>query len=229
MTPSETEAQWQKSILRTNWRASILILALVAVACPALYFTLDLPVATYVRYHLSPSIRRIAYRTANVDDFILIGLIVAALYAKFKLKNHVRFKQLVFTPYAALFTGILGRILKVIFGRWRPKGYFNFGEYGFDFFRFGYVSNSFPSGHSASIMAIMTTIAILKPKYRAACYLFALGVASCRVIVYAHYPSDVVAGLSLGYIATHWLRYLFVRKNWLPSTDFDGNGASTLQ
>lgn len=223
MIPLEqTKAQRQKRLLRKNWRASIVILILVTIACPMLYFTIDLSVATYTRYDLAQTIRRIAHLTHNVDDYILFGFIAAALYVKFKLKDNARFQHLVFMPYAALSIGILNQILKIVLGRWRPKGYFNFGEYGFDFFKFGYVSNSFPSGHSCSIMVIMTAIAILKPKYRAACYLFAVVLASARVITHAHYPSDVIAGLSLGYVATHWLRYLFVRKNWLPTPCFDG-------
>jgi membrane-associated phospholipid phosphatase len=204
----------KKQLINTT----VLLTALVAIVTPILYHTVDLPSAIYAKNDLSKTVVKIAKQTDDFDEYIMAIFIGFALFAWFKLKDKILFRKLLLPPVASLTSGILVHILKSLFGRWRPKGYFRHEEYGFEFFApvGKYILASYPSGHSCSIMAIMTATGLLFPKWRIPCFAFAILLGSTRVIVSAHYPSDVIAGLTLGYLTCRWLCYLLVQRNILP-------------
>lgn len=198
-------------------RITFTLCGLVAIATAILYGTLDLPAAIYAKYELPKALVKFAKHFDDLDDYILILFAILAATAWFKLKNKELFRKFLFPLAAALTSGIAVHILKPLFGRWRPKGYFKYEEYGFEFFQpVKSIMASYPSGHSTSIMAIMTAVALLFPRWRVPCFIFAACVASVRVIVSAHYPSDVIAGLALGYLSTRWLAYHLAKRNLLP-------------
>jgi undecaprenyl-diphosphatase len=58
--------------------------------------------------------------------------------------------------------------------------------------------NSFPSGHSAFAFFMMTYVGMARPRYRWPALALAGLVAVSRVYVGAHFPSDCVAGSTLG-------------------------------
>ncbi|GAC1044922.1 phosphatase PAP2 family protein [Rhizobium sp. No.120] len=96
------------------------------------------------------------------------------------------------------FSGILANLLKRAIGRARPTHFADWGPFGFSPFNGRASFESFPSGHATTIGALFVALAFLFPRYR---YIFAacaLWLAITRVMVGAHYPSDVMAGLALG-------------------------------
>lgn len=199
-------------------RISIGLGLLVAAAAPPMVAYVDLPAAIYARTELPKPVIEVAKLADNVDDYIITAFVALALFVRLKLKNTPLFRKLLLPPASALAAGILTSTLKPIFGRWRPKGYFNLGEYGFDFFApVKAIQNSFPSGHSSSIMAIMAAVGLLFPRWRVPCLAFACAMGSVRVVVGAHYPADVLGGLVLGYLSARWLHYALARKNLLDS------------
>ena len=58
---------------------------------------------------------------------------------------------------------------------------------------------SFPSGHSASAMAVAVVLSTLYPRAKTTFWSLALACAILRYVTGAHWPSDVFAGLALGY------------------------------
>ncbi|NLS01169.1 phosphatase PAP2 family protein [Rhizobium sp. P38BS-XIX] len=95
-------------------------------------------------------------------------------------------------------SGILANLLKRAIGRARPTHFADWGPFGFSPFNGRASFESFPSGHATTIGALFVALAFLFPRYR---YIFAacaLWLAITRVMVGAHYPSDVIAGLALG-------------------------------
>ncbi|WP_257098872.1 phosphatase PAP2 family protein [Pseudovibrio flavus] len=57
---------------------------------------------------------------------------------------------------------------------------------------------SFPSGHSTSIAAMSVALALIFPSYRWLILVVGFWIAFSRILVGAHYPSDVVTGIALG-------------------------------
>jgi membrane-associated phospholipid phosphatase len=58
--------------------------------------------------------------------------------------------------------------------------------------------NSFPSGHSAGAMAVACAVAAEYPEYRVPALAAGGAVSLVQVPTAAHYPSDVVAGATIG-------------------------------
>jgi undecaprenyl-diphosphatase len=67
-------------------------------------------------------------------------------------------------------------------------------------------SSSFPSGHTASAAAFATGVALELPTAGAPLGALAAAVGASRVYAGVHYPSDVVAGATVGTVVALWLR-----------------------
>jgi len=97
-----------------------------------------------------------------------------------------------------LSSGFVADIVKVIFGRARPKLLFADGVYGFTWGALQADHWSFPSGHASNIVGLAVALYLLWPRGVALYAVAALLVTASRVIIGAHYPSDVLAGAALG-------------------------------
>ncbi len=60
-------------------------------------------------------------------------------------------------------------------------------------------NSSFPSGHATGAFALATVFAHQYPKIAIPCYTAATGIALSRVYLGRHYPSDVLAGATIGF------------------------------
>jgi lipid A 4'-phosphatase len=116
----------------------------------------------------------------------------------------------VFLAIAA--SGIVVDILKALVGRARPKLLFA-DEAVFAFSLFGRQADywSFPSGHAATIVALATALTYLWPGGLPVYLLAALLVGASRVIITAHYLSDVIAGSFIALLVTVYLKQVFER------------------
>ena len=107
---------------------------------------------------------------------------------------------------------ILIRVLKIFFGRFRPR-------YGseFTFFSLDFTRNSFPSGHATdAFISGVFIFYLLKyskyPKYRFLPLIYACIIALSRIAGYAHFASDVIAGMAIGVFgALYFLERLSVQ------------------
>lgn len=95
-------------------------------------------------------------------------------------------------------SGLIANLLKRTIGRARPEYFSELGISGFLPFAGNSRFESFPSGHSTTIGALFMALAILMPRYRVLLLIIGIWCGMSRIIVDAHYPSDVIAGLSFG-------------------------------
>jgi undecaprenyl-diphosphatase len=109
-------------------------------------------------------------------------------------------------------SGLIVTVVKRIIGRGRPVHFADAGIATFHPFSDASWA-SFPSGHSTTIASFCTAIAILFPRLTVPAIFIALAVGASRVIVGAHYPSDVIAGLLFGSAFTVFMARWMVINN----------------
>jgi undecaprenyl-diphosphatase len=71
---------------------------------------------------------------------------------------------------------------------------------------------SFPSGHATTAFAAAIAVGLVCPRLRALMWVYALIIAVSRVVVVAHYPSDVVAGALIGVLGALLVRDWFAAR-----------------
>jgi membrane-associated phospholipid phosphatase len=91
--------------------------------------------------------------------------------------------------------GIVSTLSKRWIGRVRPSAA---GPFAYEPFSWRPEYASFPSGHATTAFAALVAFGLVFPRSRPVLWLYALLVAASRVIVSAHYPSDVIAGAAFG-------------------------------
>jgi undecaprenyl-diphosphatase len=68
--------------------------------------------------------------------------------------------------------------------------------------------DAFPSGHAVHIGALASAAAVLPPAQRNTCWAVGGGLVLTRILLLAHWTSDVVVGLAVGVITERFLRLL---------------------
>lgn len=119
-------------------------------------------------------------------------------------------------------TTTLVHLIKLIVGRARPELFADHGAYSLTPFAYHDLYSSFPSGHSAAVGAFFGAFSMLVPRLRPLFLLGALIIGLSRIIVGAHYPSDVAAGLLLGLWTAIAAAFVFAGREWLFRFDAHG-------
>jgi undecaprenyl-diphosphatase len=102
--------------------------------------------------------------------------------------------------------GLVSTVVKRWIGRVRPSAA---GPFAYEPFSWRPEYASFPSGHATTAFAALVAFGVLYPRARPVLWLYALLIAASRVMVSAHYPSDVIAGAAFGAFSAFWVRDWF--------------------
>ena len=122
-------------------------------------------------------------------------------------------------------SGIVVDVLKVVLGRSRPKLLFQSDVYSFTWLSWRSDHWSFPSGHSATIVALVTALWFLWPRHLLFYILVAAIVCMSRVVVGAHYLGDILAGALIAVLITRCTARVFVKCGVDLVGAHRGNGA----
>jgi membrane-associated phospholipid phosphatase len=100
---------------------------------------------------------------------------------------------------------LLPHVLKTVFNQTRPDRMTIRGHlHGVAFSGKG--EDAFPSGHAVHMGALASAAGTLPPGPRRAIQALAVGLSLTRIVVLAHWASDVVAGFALGAVLERLLR-----------------------
>lgn len=126
--------------------------------------------------------------------FYAIALRVGSLTELARQKMATYGKKTLFFFLAIAVSGITTDIIKPILGRARPVMFEREGAYGFHPFTFHAAWNAMPSGHATTAFALALVLSVLFPRGKIMWWVMGCGLALSRVMVNAHYISDVLAG-----------------------------------
>jgi membrane-associated phospholipid phosphatase len=193
----------------TSSRFPRIWIALAAVALIALVvaFFLDHAAAAWIGAHSSPELKRVMQTVSRVGDWpahVIAGLLGIAIAFVTKSKTWM---QIFLAMLVALaLAGVTARVVKLATGRARPsvktEAHWNGPRYSSKY-------HAFPSGHTASSTAFFVALFLKRKKIGAPLLLIPVLIAISRMVVGAHYLSDVTFAAILGVIcavlATRWL------------------------
>jgi membrane-associated phospholipid phosphatase len=202
-----------------------LLIALAGVLAILLALPVDQPIARALA-GLDPSVIRIGrfvtwFGRGGVTLYptgilVLVGLALRAVRPDLRgrLDGPIRVLAAIFIAVAA--AGLADDALKIIFGRARPYVWLAGDDSGFGFFRYGSKFASFPSGHTTTSFAAALALSAVFPRGWSLFLLAALLIGISRIVLEAHYLSDVIAGALLGGTVAFWVLGALRRRGWLP-------------
>ena len=185
--------------IRKSW---YLIALFVIVFSVASFTTFDLPLLEYFYRFRGETLYNAFNLLTDLGKstwYIIISLLIFLVWRI----NKPKFAQAgLFILSTTILSGILVNIVKVIFGRARPRLYIDENLYGFFWFKLDVLYRSFPSGHATTAMAVWLAFALLFPKYRYLFIFVGATIALSRMIIGEHYLSDVLIGGWIGAMTT---------------------------
>ena len=213
---------------RAGW-ALYALLTLAGIAACIAY--VDRPVALYF-HDASPPVLEV-FRVVTrfgVSTYYLIGTAAAALLlwlagrfggGRWAASLGAAAVVPLFLFLSIAVSGLITDLLKFVFGRARPKLLFANETFGFDWWGSKTDFWSFPSGHATTAVAIAAALYCLWPRWLPLYIGFAALVSLSRVVIGAHYVSDLLAATFIAIASTYCLRY------WLERGGFSLHGRAS--
>jgi len=182
---------------RSSRRPALEILSLGTLCLVIAFFVygdVDKETAHYFNTFRDTSLYYIFEGLTNLgrSDWMLLLLGIGTI--SFWRKNPALAQKLFTLFLMVAVAGMTADLMKYVFGRCRPEMFLLHDAFGFTFFSSHPHYHSFPSGHASVALAVAAASALAWPKFRWAILPVGIFVAWTRVVVVAHYPSDVLAG-----------------------------------
>lgn len=111
--------------------------------------------------------------------------------------------------------GLLINLVKRVVGRGRPLNLEEPDAPVFQYFLNDWTYQSFPSGHATTAFAFCFVASFLVPRSLPWMLALAALIALSRVVIGAHYPTDVLGGVVLGTLGAYAVRNFFAERKWV--------------
>jgi membrane-associated phospholipid phosphatase len=183
------------------------------------YFFVDRQVAWFVHRHRFYSDAFLLWPATVSEWLTYLGVAAIIGVAAWRIWRPGGPLQTLLVAIAAnlVVTNAIKWLLKGVFGRTWPSSWLGNnpslianGVYGFFPFHFDPAHGSFPSGHAAAALAVISILWLSRPRWRWLYALIGLAIGAALVVLNYHFVSDVIAGAMLGaasgYCATRVFR-----------------------
>jgi membrane-associated phospholipid phosphatase len=176
----------------------------------ALCLKIDRATATYFRERLHRPFWQFAWKITNWAKgmpWIIASLVLySGVQAIMNLQGETPLLRILADYSLALLVSfVVGSVvlhtIKIFLGRRRPRDDFEHGLYGFKFFTWKLQYDSFPSGHSMTILCVGVILSAVMPALAPLWLLLAGCLALTRALMTAHFLSDVLIGAAIGILA----------------------------
>jgi undecaprenyl-diphosphatase len=199
----KAEAEITRARSRKIWIALVVLAVIALVAA----FFLDQANAIWINAHSSPELKRVMRIVSRVGDWpahMIAGAIGLAI--AFAVGSKAWMRIFLAMLVALALAGLTTRAMKIATGRARPsvktEARWNGPQISSKY-------HAFPSGHTASSTAFFVALFLARKKLGAPLLLIPILIAVSRMIIGAHYLSDVtvaaVVGVICALLAVHWL------------------------
>jgi membrane-associated phospholipid phosphatase len=186
-----------------NWRRWFippLMLAMLA----AVALTIDMPVARWAAGRAYPRVVRELMSLAEAFGHgVGVSVVLITVYTLDPSRRRALPRSIVVVAAA----GCGANLLKLLVARQRPGAADLLHADAWNTFvgwlplaRNGSALQSFPSAHTATAIGLALVLSFFYPRGRRLFFVFAAAVALQRVLGGAHYPSDVLAGATVGWL-----------------------------
>jgi undecaprenyl-diphosphatase len=130
--------------------------------------------------------------------------------------------RLTFVFMAVAVPGLVATLAKRLIGRARPFVGGTADPYLYDPFAWKAAYASLPSGHTTTAFAAAVAIGAVWPQARPWLWAYAVVIAVSRVAIWAHHPSDVLAGAVVGAVGAILVRDWFAARRLAFAVALDG-------
>jgi membrane-associated phospholipid phosphatase len=177
---------------------SLTLIILLAAACLVMMLAETRGLRTTLHLSFKGDIKRETQFLAQYGQFVC-SIIVAWLVARQDARALVAAAPIVVSLSV---TAVLCMVIKRLLGRVRP-GRPQAGQFLGPSLRHASHRESFPSSHSASAVSLSVVLSSLYPAITIELWALALICAGLRYVMDAHWPSDVLGGILVGYVVAH--------------------------
>ena len=167
----------------------------------------DRRVARAVARNARPAIERPARLLTWIADEHLLVAITAGLWLAARGADDDARRQADHLVLSVAVAAVLPHLLKRLVDQERPDRSVVHGRrHGIP--RSGKPYDAFPSGHAVHVGAVASAVSWARPRWALVAWGLGLLVAATRIILLAHWTSDVLAGLTIGALVERCLRPL---------------------
>jgi len=189
------------------------VLIILAAACALLMILERLGLPTTLDLHFKGDVKRETRWLAQYGQSLCTPIAALLVYQLHPGDQTARLRHAIILLAAVSAASVVALIAKRLIGRVRP-GRENSGKFLGPSIKHANFRESFPSSHSACAVALSVILAMWYPAAAPTFWGLALGCAGLRYILDAHWPSDVLGGVALGYGVAYGTWALFQRGGW---------------
>ena len=179
---------------------NLTLIAGLVVTCAVLMFLERRGLKTMLSLNMKGDVKRETRWLAQYGQSVCTG-VAALLVFQLDPRPH-RGKLALVAIIAVAAASVVAMAIKRLVSRVRP-GHENAGKFLGPSLKHANYKESFPSSHSACAVALSVVLAAYYPNGAVTFWVLALLCAGLRYVLDAHWPSDVLGGIALGYGMAH--------------------------